>query len=309
MSSSNTAFSLTDLSSQLSSTVGRASQYTVAIRARRRIPSSGIIWRDGLIVSASHTVRRDGRVGVTLPSGESADATVVARDAETDLVLLRAEGLPAPAPRAALNESSVGSLVLAVGRPGRATTASFGIVSAAIHGYRTSHGRRVDGVLRLDLSVYDGFSGGPLVAASGGVIGLNNSALAGGAAAALPASVIDSIVDDLLSRGHVRRPYLGVAVHPVTVSAATVGRLKLDSTDGLLVLSIADETPAERAGMLVGDVLLRINGTPLAKTADLFDALLATKTGDTASIDLLRGGDLKTLNTTPVDRNSQGGDE
>jgi S1-C subfamily serine protease len=308
MASSTAPLSLTDLSSQLSSTVERASQYIVAIRARRRIPSSGIIWRDGLIVSASHTVRRDGRVPVTLPNGDSTEATVVARDPETDLVILRADGLPAPAPRAKPNESSVGSLVLAIGRPGRETTATFGIVSAAIDGWRSQQGRRIDGVLRLDLSVYDGFSGGPLVSASGGVIGLNNSALAGGAAAALPASVIDSVIDDLLSRGHVSRPYLGVAVHPVTLSSSTVGRLKLDRADGLVVLSVADDTPADRAGVLVGDVLLEITGTPLAKPANLFDALLATKAGESASIRLARGGDMTTVTVTPIDRNS-GGDK
>jgi len=304
MASSTAPLSLTDLSSKLSSAVERASQYIVAIRARRRIPSSGIIWRDGLIVSASHTVRRNGRVPVTLPTGDSVEATIVARDPETDLVILSADGLPAPAPRATPNESSVGSLVLAVGRPGRATTASFGIVSASIDGWRSQQGRRIDGVLRLDLSVYDGFSGGPLVASSGGAIGLNNSALAGGAAAALPASVIDSIIDDLLSRGHVSRPYLGVAVHPVTLSPSTVGRLELDRADGLLVLSVAVDTPAEHAGMLVGDVLLEINATPLAKPADLVDALLATKAGESTSMRLVRGSDLKTLNVTPIDRNT-----
>ena len=306
MASNSAPLSLVDLSSQLSSTVERASRYVVAIRARRRIPSSGIIWRDGLIVSASHTVRRDGRVPVTLPNGDSVEATVVARDPETDLVVLRADGLPAPATRAESNESSVGSLVLAVGRPGRATTASFGIVSAAIDGWRSHQGRRIDGVLRLDLSVYDGFSGGPLVSASGGVIGLNNSALAGGAAAALPATVIDSVVDDLLSRGHVSRPYLGVAVHPVTLASSTVSQLQLDRADGLVVLSVADDTPAERAGILVGDVLLEITGMPLTKPANLFDALLATKAGESASIRLVRGGKTTTLTVTPIDRNSGG---
>lgn len=306
MASSTTKLSFTDLSAQLSSAVERASQHIVAIRARRRIPSSGIVWRDGLIVSASHTVRRDGRVPVTLPSGDSVDATVVARDPETDLVILRADGLPAAAPRAQAAESAIGSLVLAIGRPGRATTASFGIVSATMDGWRSPQGRRVDGVLRLDLSVYDGFSGGALVAASAGVIGLNNSALAGGSAAALPASVIDSIVDDLLSRGHVSRPYLGVAAHPVTLSSSTVDRLGLDRADGLVVLSVADDTPAARAGILVGDVLLDIKGISLARPGDLLDALLAMKSGEAVSIRLVRGGDLKTLNATPVDRNAGG---
>src|SRR5258708_35714735 len=110
MASSTAPLSLTDLSSQLSSTVERASQYTVAIRARRQIPSSGIIWRDGLIVSASHTFRRYGRVPVTLPNGDSLEATVAARVPEKDLVILGADVLAATAQRAKSNESSVGSL-------------------------------------------------------------------------------------------------------------------------------------------------------------------------------------------------------
>src|ERR1043166_1522576 len=172
--SSTTNPSLTELSAQLSSAVERAARHTVAIRARRRIPSSGVVCGDGLIVSARHTVRRDGTVPITLPGGESAEATVVGRGPNTDLIVLRSKATMTPAPKADAAESAVGSLVLAVGRPGRAATASFGIVSANIDGWRTPQGRRVDGVMRLDLAVYDGFSGGPLVAASGRVIGINN---------------------------------------------------------------------------------------------------------------------------------------
>ncbi|HEX4684781.1 MAG TPA: S1C family serine protease [Gemmatimonadaceae bacterium] len=301
--------SLSDLSTQLSSAVDQAARYTVAIRARRRIPSSGVIWRDGLIVSASHTVRRDGTVSIILPDGDAAEATVVGRDANTDLVVLRSADLPAPAPVADEQERAVGSLVLAVGRPGRNVSASFGIVSAVIDGWRTPQGRRVDGVLRLDLSVYDGFSGGPLVAASGRVLGVDNSALAGGSAAALPASVIDSIIDDLLARGHVRRPFIGVAVQPVSLSAATVARSQLATASALVVVSVADETPAERAGILVGDVLLRIDGRDLARPADLLDGLAAIGDGASATIDLLRGGDRKSLTVTPMDRGGRGNAE
>jgi serine protease Do len=100
-------------------------------------------------------------------------------------------------------------------------TASFGIVSADIEGWRSGSGARLDRVLRLDLAVYDGFSGGPLVAASGGVIGINNSAFARGGAAALPASVVDTVVDELLTRGHIRRPFIGVGVHPVALGSAS----------------------------------------------------------------------------------------
>jgi serine protease Do len=301
--------SLTELSTQLSSAVESASQFTVAIRARRRIPSSGAVWRPGLIVAASHTVRRDGTVAISLPNGDAAEATVAGRDASTDLIVLRTNADIAPAQVAEPAERGVGSLVLAVGRPGRNVTASFGIVSATIEGWRTAQGRRVDGVLRLDLAVYDGFSGGPLVAASGRVIGINNSALAGGAATALPAAVIDSVIDDLLARGHVRRPFIGVAVQPVSLSPGTLRRLDLSNAAALVVVSVADDSPAERAGILVGDVLLGLDGRALARPADLLDGLASIGDGGTAGIELLRGGDKKTLSVTPVDRGGRSIDE
>src|SRR5690348_7770188 len=175
MASDKNNNALSELSSRLADAVKGAAVYTVAIHARRRIPSSGIVWRDGIIVSASHTVRRDGVVRVTRPDGEAIDATVVGRDASTDLVVLRSNDLKtSPAQRAAAESSDVGSLVLAVGRPGRNVSSSFGIVSAVMDNWRSAQGARVGQVLRLDLAVYDGFSGGPLVAASGGVIGIDN---------------------------------------------------------------------------------------------------------------------------------------
>src|SRR5215475_6405598 len=138
---------LAELSSMLSDAVKRAASYIVAIHARRRIPSSGVVWRDGIIVSASHTVRRDGTVRITLPDGNNAEASVVGRDAVTDLVVLRAPDLSlAAAPRAESRASAVGSLVLAVGRPGRNVSASFGIVSAVREGWRTETGDRIDGL-------------------------------------------------------------------------------------------------------------------------------------------------------------------
>src|SRR5205085_11814660 len=130
---------------------------------------------------------------------------VAGRGAATDVVVERAAEVKSPpAPRADASVARVGSFVLAVGRPGRNVTASFGIVSADIEGWRGGSGARLDRVLRLDLAVYDGFSGGPLVAASGGVIGINNSAFTRGGAAALPATVVDTVVEELLRRGHIR---------------------------------------------------------------------------------------------------------
>jgi S1-C subfamily serine protease len=303
MASDKNKNALADLSSQLADAVKSAAAYTVAIHARRRIPSSGVVWRDGVIVSASHTVRRDGAVRVALPDGESVEATVVGRDTATDLVVLRASDLETP--RAALagpGSGDVGSLVLAVGRPGRSVSSSFGIVSAVLDGWRGAQGTRIERVLRLDLAVYDGFSGGPLVAASGGVIGINNSALARGTAAALPAVVIDRVVDELLSRGHIRRPFVGVAVHPVALNSAVVSRHRLTSEAALLVVSVVEGAPADASGILIGDVVTQIDGKDVARPVDLLDAFSGVAEGASVTIGLLRGGVPQTVSVTPRDR-------
>lgn len=300
MASSST---LAELSSQLAAAVETAGKSIVSIHARRRIPSSGIIWRDGVVVSASHTVRRDDEIPVKLPNGDSVVAKVAGRDSATDIIALRVEGNRLPSPPSRLPTSlRVGSLVLAVGRPGRDVSASFGIVSAVGEGWRTWQGARIDRVLRLDLAVYDGFSGGPLVDPSGAVLGLNNSALARGTPLALPAAAVDKVLDELLERGHVRRPFIGVAVQPVALSASVVKQHGLKGEAGLLIVSIADGSPAEKAGMLLGDVLLEASGNQLRGPDDLLDALSSVAKDAAISVRFLRGGTIKTASITPADR-------
>ncbi len=306
MSPSKSKSPLAELSANLADAVETAANSVVAIHARRRIPSSGVVWRDGIIVSASHTVRTDSDVAITLPSGDAARATVVGRDASTDLVVLRLNGTSATAaPRADADGARIGSLVLAVGRPGKKVSASFGIVSAVADEWRSAAGGRIHRVLRLDLSIYDGFSGGPLVDTSGAVVGINNSALARGTATALPASVVDRVVDELLQRGHMRRPFIGVAVQQVALNATTVSKHKLSRDGGLVVVSIADGSPAESAGILIGDVLLSAGGHPLRRPTDLLDALSTVPDGSTLELEHLRGDSITTSRVSPVDRGAR----
>ena len=308
MSPQKSGSALTELSSQFAGAVEAAANAVVAIHARRRIPSSGIVWRDGVIVAASHTVRRDDDVPVTLSSGESAVATIAGRDPATDLIALRLNTAQPPgALRANADASRVGSLVLAVGRPGGTVSASFGIISAIREGWRGSLGTRIDRVLRLDLAIYDGFSGGPLVAASGGVIGINNSALARGTPAALPAEVVDRVLDELLDRGYVRRAFIGLAVQPVALSAAVVKRHQLAGDTALVVLSVADGSPSETAGLSVGDVLFDANGQSLSRPADLLDVLSTVPEGGTLTLKHVRGVTAATVTVTPVDRGARAG--
>jgi S1-C subfamily serine protease len=298
------------LSSSLADAVERAAASVVAIHARRRIPSSGIIWRAGVIVSASHTVTRDDDIRITLPNGESAEApaSIVGRDAASDLVVLRFESAPdaaPPAPRADPASLRVGALVLAVGRPGASATASLGIVRAITEGWRGFDGTRLDRAAKLDLAVYDGFSGGSLVDSTGALLGLNNSALTRGSAAALPTPTVDRIVDELLSRGHVPRPFIGVAVQPVMLlqsQAAASGERETRSV--LLVTAVGEASPAERAGVIVGDVLLSAAGGTLRRPTDLLDALAERDgaAGGKVELTLLRGGKSLTISVVPADR-------
>ena len=300
------ASALTQLSAQLATAVETAANSIVSIHARRRIPSSGVIWRSGVIVSASHTVRRDDHIPVTLPGGEQVSATIAGRDTSTDLIALRADLGSAPTARRPDDADDarvpVGSLVLAVGRPGSRATASFGIVSAVVGSWRSWRGARIDGLLRLDLSIYDGFSGGALVDASGSLLGLNNSALAHGTPMAIPSAVVDRVVDELVERGHVQRSFLGVAVHPVALSPTLAEKERLTQFAGLLVMSVSDRSPAAAAGILVGDVLLEAAGQTLAGPTDLLDALSRARPHEVMTIRLLRGGGRVDVAVTPADR-------
>jgi serine protease Do len=301
--SGKSSSTLADISSQLAAAVETAGYSIVAIHARRRIPSSGIVWRDGVVVSASHTVKMDEKIPVTLPGGESAVGTVIGRDSATDLVALRIEGAKAHvAAKADTDDLKVGSLVLAVGRPGRDVAASFGIISAIGKGWRTWQGARIDRVFRLDLAVYDGFSGGPLVDASGAVLGVNNSALARGTPMTLPAVAVDRVLDELIERGHVRRPFVGVAAQPVALAASLVKQHGLSDDAALLIVSVADGSPAESAGIFVGDVLLEAGGKSLSRPTDLLDALASVAGGEPLRLKVLRGGAVKSVSVTPSDR-------
>src|SRR6266550_3049349 len=294
---------LSELSSQLASAVETAARSIVSIHARRRIPSSGIVWREGVVVSASHTVRSDDEIPITLPDGKSTVGKVAGRDSATDLIALRVEGTKSHvAPRADASSLRVGSLILAVGRPGPNVSASFGIVSAVGEGWRTWQGARIDKVLRLDVAVYDGFSGGSLVDASGAVLGLNNPALARGTPLTLPAAAVDKVLDELLESGHVRRPFIGVAVQPVALSESVMKQHELEGEAGLLIVSIADGSPAEKAGMMLGDVLLQASGQSIGRPDDLLDALSSVPKNGAVTVKFLRGGTIKSAAITPADR-------
>lgn len=296
---------LQTLSNDLAGAVERAGNGVVAIHARHRIPSSGIVWRRGVVVAASHTVKHDRDVPVTLADGTRAHATVAGRDAGTDIVVLRLDdGASAePVEHAPDDALRVGALVLAVGRPGGdGVTTSLGVVSTVSGPWRTWAGGEIDRFVRLDLSIYDGFSGGPLVDAAGRVLGMNCSALARGMAVTIPVPTVTRVVDALLTRGHVARGWLGVAMQPVRLSPALAGRLGIASERGVLLVQVEPDGPAERGGLMLGDVVVSIDGSPIESPEDVAPFIGAGRVGTALDVRVVRGGGEQHVSVTVGER-------
>lgn len=301
---------LAALSDALAASVERAGRSVVAIHARPRIPSSGVLWRPGVVVAAHHTIKRDEEIAVTLDGGRSLPAQLVGRDPSTDLAVLslqRDDGQGTPATVADSDTLRVGHLVLAVGRPGEAVTASFGAVSAAGGPWRTAWGGAIDRFLRLDLAIYDGFSGAAVVDVEGRVAGLASSGLVRGGAVALPVSTVNRVVDQLLASGRVPRGYLGLGMQPVRLPDALVSRLGLAGDGGAIVLMVEPGGPADRAGILLGDVLVALGGEPVRDTGDVLAALGTDTVGQELSARVVRGGELTELTVVVTERPRGGG--
>jgi S1-C subfamily serine protease len=209
-------------------------------------------------------------------------------------VLRLVEAAVPPVERGQDGDLQVGRLVLALGRPGPGITASLGIISAVGGEWRTWQGGRVDRFVRLDLAIYDGFSGGPLVEAGGKVLGLNTSGLSRAMALALPVSTVDRVTDQLLASGRVSRGYLGLAVQPV--------RLPEPLGLGLVVVKLEAGGPAEKAGVLLGDILTALDGRELSDPGDILGALGSERVGTAIQLQLLRGGEPRTLQATVGER-------
>lgn len=286
---------LETLSNDLAATVQAASPAVVRVEGRRRVPATGVIWSaDGLIVTAHHVVRRDERITIGLPDGSTRPAAVVGRDPSTDLAVLRVEGSDlTPAAWASGDGLGVGQLVLALGRPGRSVQATLGIVSALGESWRTPAGGQIDRYLQTDVVMYPGFSGGPLVDASGQVIGLNTSALLRGVSVSIPAATVRAVVDTLLAHGHVRRGYLGVGAQPVRLPEALAGQIGQET--GLLIASVEPGSPAESGGLMLGDTIVALDGHPMHHIDDLLTLLSGDRVGKAVPVRIVRGGQVQDM--------------
>lgn len=286
--------SLTNLSDELAGVVEHAGASVVAVYGGGRMPSSGVHWSPGLIVTAEHSLRRDEEIRVGLADGRTIAAELAGRDPGTDLAVLKIDaGALATLGSARQNAPKTGNIVLAVGRHRDiGVCAAMGIVSVVGPGYQTWRGGKLDSFLRLDLELYPGCSGALVVDSAGQAVGVASSVHSRIAPVAIPAATVDRVASELSKRGYVARGYLGVGMQPVA----------LPDGAGLIVVSVEKDSPAAKAGFVIGDILLALNGNALRDTRDVQTFLAGDNIGKSVAASILRGGERREIALTVGER-------
>lgn len=287
------ATDLANLSSQLAGTVERAAGSIVAIHARRGIGSSGIVWRDKLILTSNEGIRTDEGIKLLLPDGSVTTAKLRGRDAGTDLAVLELEASGLRALEFSGDHAlKPGQLTVAVGRTSNTgPIASFGIISGVSGEWKTWRGGRIDPFVRLDISGYPTLSGGAALDPDGNVIGMVSTGLSRSSVFAVTRATIDRIAGKLAEQGYVSRGFLGVTVQPVALPSEAKEKSAQDT--GLMLIGIETGGPAS-AHLTLGDVLLSANAGkdvhPLDDPDALADLLERTPAGETLNFRVLRAG-------------------
>jgi serine protease Do len=292
------------ISSELATAAEKVGSSVVAVHARRWMPTSGIEWKKGVVVTVHHGVQRDEDIKVLLAGGRAVSAKLAGRDASTDIAVLRIEEGSLGAPQ--LGESSslrLGYLVLALGRTRRGDlVASSGIIGGISGEWRNRRGGQLDQHIRLDLALYPGFSGGPLLNPRGEVVGINTRGLAHGRAVTVPAATVNRVVEELLEKGHIARPYLGIAMQPVELPENMRSKLPIETRAGLLVMHVENGGPGEKAGMLLGDVLFEVSGQTVEHVDAIQDSLATARVGHVLRVRVIRAGEIKPVSITLGER-------
>ena len=274
--------------------VERVAASVVGFATRHRA-SSGVLWRDGIAVGSASALWRASTITVLRPDGEPVRGEVRGIDAATDLAAVAVPGLAQPLPaRASGTGPRVGDFVFAVGRKASGITqASFGRLGAVAAEWRTWRGGRIERLLQLDGGLYAGFEGAAVADADGAVLGIASPAFSRQRAIVLPAETVDRVLEPLLIHGRVVQGWLGIAAQPVQAL------LDGETVRGLLVSSVAEDGPAAKGGVQVGDVIVKVAGRAVERIEALRDAL---QVGAEASVLVSRGGRGTTLSLTVAPR-------
>ena len=256
-----------DLSSELSKAIQDVGKSVVTVQPGGGRTASGIFLDEQTIVTTARAVADHETIRVRVSSEKPLNATLVGSDSETDIAVLKLETKTGtPAVFSEDPKLAVGQLVLAIGRTRRGNlVASAGILSGVMGEWYTFRGKKVEAFIRPDLNLYSGFSGGALVGADRKVIGMNTVALRRESPLAVPYATIKRIGTVLREKGYVPKPYLGLGLQPVRVPESLKRKLNLTQEVGALVVHVDSDGPSDKAGLLLGDVLLQVEDQVLGE--------------------------------------------
>jgi serine protease DegQ len=282
---------LSTLSAAMADAVKKAEAWTVLVNARRRLPASGVIYSEEMVLTANHVVERDEDITIMRVDGKKVKAQVAGRDPHRDLALLRLESAGQEKAQIVENDPRVGQLVLALGRPfPEGIQASLGIITSKGGPLRSRRGGMLENYFTTDAVPYPGFSGGPLIDVEGRLIGINTSGLTRGSSLVIPTQLAWQIADTLAQHGKVRHGYLGVRSQPVSLPNQAQDKLGRDQKAGLLMVGIEEDSPAAKADLMIGDILVAMENQPLADPDDLISLLTGSLVGREIEVEILRAG-------------------
>jgi S1-C subfamily serine protease len=287
--------SLTDFSNELANIVERVGSAVVSVPEGGHVGVSGTLWREGIAITADHTIHGLDEVGVVLPSGNEVKASVAGRDYGTDIAVLKLPEAAQGVTVADVSLARAGEIVLSVGRRGTdGLAAAHGLIGAVGGPWRTSTGARVDRWLSLDLNPFPGFSGGPVINTRGEVLGMANSGPRR-SAVVITADTVNKVVDQLLRHGRTLRGYIGVAMQPVAFPEGAPQSLGIKFDRGLLITSVASGSAAEEAQLKLGDIIVKIEGEPVRSVRSLQWVLDGESVGKSIDLEVIRGGQLEKI--------------
>jgi S1-C subfamily serine protease len=283
---------LIELSAALAGRVAAAQNLVAGIAMRGCPVRSGTLWRQNVVIASEQALPENEEAEIALPGGGSFAARIVGRDAATNIAVLRLEGGPAPAPKTA-QEPRPGALVLALGADGGGgVSARLGIVHSVGAAWHSRAGGHIDRRILLDIAVGSREEGGPVLDAAGGLLGISTLGPRR-RVLVIPAATVERVIEPLLTKGRVDRGWLGAAVQPVLVPEAL--QAEAGQSLGLMVIGLTRDGPAAQAGVLVGDILLAVDGAGVGSPSQLARILDAAAVGATVGLRLIRAGRLQSL--------------
>jgi len=296
--STNDTSLLRQLSNQMADAVEHIAPSIVLVNGRERQPASGVVYAPELVLTADHVLQQE-EITIETSDKRKLAAQVVGRDAASDLAVLRVTGLEVEAASASAEDARVGQLIMAVGRTNEeGPMASSGVVSAIGGPLRTGKGALLERYLRTDAIPYPGFSGGALIDMQGHVLGLLTTGLAQGLTLAIPMQNATTIADTLARQGHVKRGFLGISSQLVELPAAQRPEGAQEQEYGLLIVKVDENSPAQQGGILLGDILVKLDGHAVQDSEDLQVILAGDRAGKTVPVEVIRGNQLHKLSVT-----------